>query len=62
MVYSLTNHFPFYDGFSNEKHKTQRAVQWDLTCKMEDLDFTDNMCLLTQNFKDMTEKLVDSNK
>jgi hypothetical protein len=42
------------------KHK-QRGIQWDLTHKLEALDFRDNICLLTQNFKDMTEKLVNFN-
>jgi hypothetical protein len=27
------------------QHK-QREIQWDLTCKLENLDFADNICLL----------------
>jgi hypothetical protein len=42
------------------QHK-ERGIQWDLTRKLEDLDFADDICLLAQNFKDMTEKLVDLN-
>jgi hypothetical protein len=58
-VYPLTNNFPCYNRFSNEEnHRTQRGIQWDLTRKLEDLDFADDICLLAQNFKDMTEKLV----
>jgi hypothetical protein len=43
------------------QHK-QRGIQWDLTCKLEELDFVDNICLLAQNCKDMTAKLVDLNR
>jgi hypothetical protein len=43
------------------EHK-QRGIQWDLTRKLEDLDFTNDICLLAQNFEDMTEQLVDLNR
>jgi hypothetical protein len=29
---------------------------------MEDLDYTDDICLSTQNFTDFTAKLIDSDK
>jgi hypothetical protein len=40
------------------EHK-QGGIEWDLTRKLVDLGFADDMCLLVHNFKDMTEKLVD---
>jgi hypothetical protein len=43
------------------EHK-QRGIQWNLTRKLEDLDFADDTCLLAQHFKDMTGKLVDLNR
>jgi hypothetical protein len=43
------------------EHK-QRGIQWDIMLKMEDLDFAEDICLLAQNFNDMTGKLVDLNR
>jgi hypothetical protein len=43
------------------EHK-QSGIQWDLMHKLENLDFTDDICLLSQYFKDMTGKLVDLNR
>jgi hypothetical protein len=43
------------------EHK-QSGIQCDLTHKLEDLDFADDICLLAHSFKDMTEKLVDLNR
>jgi hypothetical protein len=40
----------------------QRRIQWDLVRKLEDLDFANDIYLLAQNFKDMSEKLVDLNR
>jgi hypothetical protein len=40
----------------------ERGIQWDLASKLEVLGFADDIYLLAQNFKDMTEKLVDLNR
>jgi hypothetical protein len=42
----------------NHRTQTKRGMQWDLTCKLEDLDFADDY-ILAQHFKYMAEKLVD---
>jgi hypothetical protein len=31
-------------------------------CKLENLDFADDICLLAQTFEDMTEKLAGLNR
>lgn len=37
----------------------RRGIQWGLTDRLEDLDFADDLCLLTNSFKDMEAKLND---
>jgi hypothetical protein len=40
----------------------RRGITWKLTERLEDLDYADDICLLSQSYKDMTEKLEDLNK
>jgi hypothetical protein len=35
----------------------KRGVQWGITSRLEDLNFADDICLLTQRLKDMKDKL-----
>jgi hypothetical protein len=37
----------------------RRGIQWGLTERLEDFDFTDDICLLSQKCRDMAEKLRD---
>ncbi|XP_047107784.1 uncharacterized protein LOC124776711 [Schistocerca piceifrons] len=39
--------------------KKRRAIQWTLYDRPEDLDFPDDICLLSHTFKDMSEKLQE---
>jgi hypothetical protein len=37
----------------------KKGIQWGPYDKLEDLDFSDNICILAQIFKDMEAKLND---
>jgi hypothetical protein len=38
--------------------KRKRGLQWGLQDRLEDLDFADDICLLSQRYRDMEIKLV----
>lgn len=38
---------------------TPRGLQWRLTQRIEDLDFADDICLMSHNILDMRGKLED---
>jgi hypothetical protein len=38
--------------------KRKRGLQWGLQDRLEDLDFADGICLLSQRYRDMEIKLV----
>jgi hypothetical protein len=40
----------------------RRGITWKLTERLEDLDYADDICLVSQSYKDMKEKLEDMNK
>jgi hypothetical protein len=40
----------------------RRGITWKLTERLEDLDYADDICLLSQSYKDMKQKLEDLNK
>ena len=40
----------------------ERGSQWDLTNHLEDLDFTDDICLLSQIYNGIEGKLKDLRK
>ena len=40
----------------------RRGITWKPTERLEDLDYADDICLLSQSYKDMKEKLKDLNK
>jgi hypothetical protein len=40
----------------------RRGVAWKLTERLQDLDYADDICLLSQSYKDMKDKLKDLNK
>jgi hypothetical protein len=40
----------------------RRGITWKLTERFEDLDYADDICLLSQSYKDMKEKLEDMKK
>jgi hypothetical protein len=35
----------------------KRGIRWGLTGRLDDLDYADDICLLSQSFKDMAEKI-----
>jgi hypothetical protein len=39
--------------------KGKRGIYWNFSKKLEDLDFADSLCLLSQNFRDMNQKVKD---
>jgi hypothetical protein len=40
----------------------RRGITWKLTERLEDLDYADDICLLSQSYKDIKEKLEGLNK
>lgn len=45
------------DWVMNKVCNIPRGIQWTLTSRLEDLDFADDICLLSQTNKDMSVKL-----
>lgn len=50
------------DKIMAEVTKIRRGIQWGLTNRLEDIDFADDICLLSQNLNDMKNKLEDLRK
>jgi type I site-specific restriction-modification system R (restriction) subunit len=40
----------------------RRGITWKLTERLEDLNYADDICLHSQSYKNMIEKLEDLNK
>jgi hypothetical protein len=38
------------------KGKRKRGIYWNFSERLEDLDFADDLCLLSQSFRDMNQK------
>jgi hypothetical protein len=39
--------------------KGKRGIYWNFSERLEDLDFADDLCLLSQSFRDMNQKVQD---
>jgi hypothetical protein len=36
----------------------KKGIQWGMRDRLEDLDFADDICLLSQRYSDMKDKLI----
>ena len=48
-----------YTNYLIYLHYRRRGIRWDLVDKLEDLDFADDLCLLSETHGDMQTKLED---
>jgi hypothetical protein len=39
--------------------KGKQGIYWNFSEKLEDLDFADDLCQLSQNFRDMKQEVKD---
>ena len=47
------------DGVMRKVTSRPRGLQWGITGRLEDIDFADDLCLLSQRMDDMKEKLEE---
>uniref|UniRef100_A0A8D9EGU9 Craniofacial development protein 2 n=1 Tax=Cacopsylla melanoneura TaxID=428564 RepID=A0A8D9EGU9_9HEMI len=50
------------DRIMTKVTKIKRGIQWGLMNRLEDIDFADDICLLSQNLNDMKNKIEDLRK
>ena len=50
------------DGVMRKVTSRPRGLQWGITGRLEDIDFADDLCLLSQRMDDMKEKLEELNE
>ncbi|KAI5752991.1 hypothetical protein M8J77_022506 [Diaphorina citri] len=50
------------DKIMTKVTRIKRGIQWGLINRLEDIDFADDICLLSQNLKDMKDKIEDLRK
>lgn len=47
------------DTIMRATNSSQRGIQWNITTRLEDLDYADDLCLLTHTFNNMQQKISD---
>ena len=50
------------DGVMRKSTKKPRGIQWSLTERLEDIDFADDLCLMSHRLIDMKEKMEELSK
>lgn len=55
-MYAFTSDFHISHGLDHEIHNPPRGIQWTLTSKLEDLDFADDVSVLSYQFIHVQQK------